>query len=383
MSAKLKLERGMDPDLADELMEEFADMKSGDKLVFKVPEDGEQHAIRVLPGNYGRTGKVFFRKQIQHWAPDPRGKSKFNLSFTCPLHQDKGDKPCAFCAARDAWIAKDEDYQARMASASSDDELQKLERAIKVVSQVISALNYRQSYIINVVPMDEQPLTTKVFYSPKTAFEPIFRAYTKKTGVINVEDGHDFQITRKKERNQVKYTVDPELNPTVLSEDPDEIERLLKGRRDLNKEIVISPPADLTNACKLLIVQIVEAAKKEAAKGGGSSSRSRPKPKPKQVDDAPAPSAATIGDIDDDDDIPMGDAPDVNLDEQDGDEAGGDDMPAARVEQPDRDEAVLAKEPAPAKKPAPADYTPPPTTAHGVEDDLAELAEMEADLESI
>ena len=353
--AKLKLEDGMDPDLADELMEEFKDLNSGDRLVYKVTEDGEPHSIRVLPGNYGKNGKVFFRKQVQHWAPDPKGKSKFNLSFTCPKFQDKLDGHCDFCDAREEWKEKEEEYQRALQTSGDDDTSRKLERALKAVAAVTSALNYRQSYIVNVVPTDEKPLITKIFYSPKTVFEPIFKQYAQHTKVIDTDEGHDFNLTRTKVKNQVKYQVEPVLTPSPLADTDDEIERLLKGRRNLDKEIVFSTPADIKAACTLLVHQILQAAKKDSG-----AARRAPKPKPEE--DLPPPSVS-IDDIDDDDDIPMGDIPAVVLDEEDGDElAGGPDEAAA--------------DPEPAKQPA---KQPDPTP--DASSTLAELAALEADLD--
>ena len=103
MASTLELEEGIDPELAEELMAEYAGLNEGDRAVFKVPDDKQTHRIRVLPGNYGKTGKVFFKHLTQHWGPDPTGKSKFNKSYACPQHQDKQGDPCPFCEAREKW----------------------------------------------------------------------------------------------------------------------------------------------------------------------------------------------------------------------------------------------------------------------------------------
>ena len=369
--SKIELEEGMDADLAEELMEEFGDLGGNSNLTYKVPEDGDPHAIRVLPGKYGKSKKVFFRKQTQHWGPDPKGKAKFNLSYTCPQYQDKAGDHCPFCEARIVWKEKEDDFQRRVRSADTDEVRRKSEAVLEMIKKVVSALNYRQSFILDVVPRDARPSATHIFYAPKTVFEPIFRQFAQNTDLLDPHAGHDFNITRTKVNNQVKYSVDPVLKAKPLSKDEDEIDRLLAQRHDLNKEVDFESLEDMEKSCEMLILEV----KTEAKKGSGGG---RKKPAPKQEDDLEPPSTDAIPDDDDELDMTPSpaakqeeDMPDVDLDEETGDEetAGGNDEPVAK------------EEPKPKPKPAAKEEPKAADTASDKEA-LDELAALEAEMEA-
>ena len=249
--------------IMDELMEEVqADQEKagGSKTpVWKVPADKKDHAIRILPGNYGKSGARWYVPIAQHWVPSEEGDN--NIPVLCLAQHF--NKPCALCDAWKDWRDRMDELAEEISSAERDEQ-KELDRKLKRAKAIAKALSFRRAYLHNVVSREERTQTVRLFTAPKTVWEIIITGFSTSHNdgidIFDPEEGHDFNVKRVSEQNSTTYSGSFRMVKSPLSDDPAEVRRLMESRIDLEAIVAHEPKAS-----------DIEAALDRIVKSGGSS----------------------------------------------------------------------------------------------------------------
>jgi hypothetical protein len=222
----IKQERAeIDPELAAEMAEDKANFSEGSGTpTFKVPEDGMPHAVRVLPGTFGRSGKKWYVPQAQHWVQGPRGR----MPYDCPA---KGLKqPCPFCEGLEEWRGIESKLKAEMKASPSKACRAEIETAEAVIKNCL----FRVSYALNVISREEESRIVRKFSAPKTVFSVIESYYANHgDAVLDGYEGWDFLITRKKVRGFSSYDTRIDLRQSSIGDTDQQIEDAIASINDL------------------------------------------------------------------------------------------------------------------------------------------------------
>lgn len=251
----MKVSDDIDPDVAAQIAETMEGFSPKGKEVFKM-KDGER-LIRVLPGTWGPRKNLFYVTHYQHWAPDVNSKMQYNKGFTCPKFQNGKDEAgvCPFCDMRAAVLETLMSLKEDLKDASPE-HIPAIKKKIGVYDAVLKSLNYRKAYIINVIDRDDSIIKPRVWYAPKTVFEPILKAYALNGhSILSMTDGHDFRITKAKEANQTKYSADLKVKSSPVG-NAETIEAVKEKMWDLDKEITTDSVDTLSEACKKLMKMV-------------------------------------------------------------------------------------------------------------------------------
>ena len=221
----------IDKSLMDEIQNDQANSGGSKIPTWKVPADGKDHTIRILPGFFGKTKKRWYEPLVQHWGPSPDGRGN-NVAYPCLKEHFKKD--CPFCLAWDQARDKERTLDESLQHCSDESEKDNLDRKIKKVKAAIKDLSYRRAYLHNVIDRSENTLTTRAFFAPKTVWDVFVNAFTNNPDgdIFDLEEGHDFTIKRKTENNRTSYSCSVKLKSSPLSDDDAEVKRLMKSRVD-------------------------------------------------------------------------------------------------------------------------------------------------------
>ena len=231
------LTRSDTPD--DKLRKEMEDDKEktkGGASRFKIPEDGKPHLIRVLPGFFGKSGQKFYMPLAQHWI----GDGKKDTPFYC--NEFHFGKPCAACEALADARAREKGFD------GPDEDLKDLQALIK-------GLLVQNSWALNIVARSEiqegGAIPSHLFTAPRTIFQFVESTYANEgPGILDLETGHDFIITRSKDpkTQRTKYDVSVSLKATAISKDIDVLEDMLGKMTDLDNLVIPPKESDFETA---------------------------------------------------------------------------------------------------------------------------------------
>jgi len=245
----------IDQSLLDEIQNDKENSGGSKTPTWKVPADGKEHTIRILPGFFGKTGKRWYEPLVQHWGPSPDGRGN-NIAYPC-LKEHFGKKKCPFC---DAWEEARNEERSLDESAqhcSDDTERKRLESKLKKVKSLIKDLSFRRAYLHNVIDRSENTPITRAFFAPKTVWDVFVSAFTNNSDgdIFDPEEGHDFVIKRKTENNRTSYSASVKLKPSPVAEDQAEYKRLMTSRIDFPAEYLSTEPSveDMQKTVDLLI----------------------------------------------------------------------------------------------------------------------------------
>lgn len=251
----------IDKSLLDEISKDRENFGGTKTLTWKVPADGKEHQIRILPGFFGKSGKRWYEPLTQHWGPDPDGRG-FNIAYPCP-REHFGQKECPYCEAWEEYKTQEKTLEENIQHCSDDEEKARIQRKLRKAKALVKDLSYRRAYLHNVIDRDENTPTTRAFFAPKTLWDIFVTAFTNNSegDIFDPEDGHDFMVKRETKNNRTSYSGSVRLKPSTISEDPAEVKRLMKSRVDFPAEYLSEKPdiEEMRKSVQLLI------------EGGGSS----------------------------------------------------------------------------------------------------------------
>jgi hypothetical protein len=232
----------IDKSLLDEVQNDKESAGGSKTPTWKVPADGKEHTIRILPGFFGKTKKRWYEPLVQHWGPSPDGRGN-NIAYPCL--KEHFNKPCPFCKAwedaRDEERSLDESIQ----HCSDDTERKRLETKLKKTKSSVKDLSFRRAYLHNIIDRSENTPMTRAFFAPKTVWDVFVNAFTNNPDgdIFDPEDGHDFTIKRKTENNRTSYVASVKLRSSPIDEDPAEYKRLMTSRIDFPAEYLSVEPS--------------------------------------------------------------------------------------------------------------------------------------------
>jgi hypothetical protein len=245
----------IDQSLLDEIQNDKENSGGSKTPTWKVPADGKEHTIRVLPGFFGKTKKRWYEPLVQHWGPSPDGRGN-NIAYPC-LKEHFGRNDCPFCKAWED--AKDEERKVdeSLQHCSDEAERARLEKKLKKLKSSVKDLSYRRAYLHNIVDRSENTPTARAFFAPKTVWDVFVNAFTNNPDgdIFDPEDGHDFTIKRKTENNRTSYVASVKLRSSPVSDDQAEYKRIMASRVDFPKEYLSSEPSveDMEKTVELLL----------------------------------------------------------------------------------------------------------------------------------
>lgn len=152
----------------------------------------------------------------------------------------------------------------------------------------------RKQYLYNIVVKEElgdeseNPTDVQVYMSGKILFETLMDYFMDDEygDLTDVENGYDFQLI--KEQGDLGFPnykkSKPKKNPSPLFEDDDQIEAVLKARKELKDEVEYKSYEEL----KQILDNFLQSKDQEeniAVPGGESSTRSETKPAKKKVEE--------------------------------------------------------------------------------------------------
>lgn len=291
---------------------------SGKHPTYKVKDDGKDHAIRIVPGNFGLPADdeggigSWFVEAVQHWFPNPKSQNGFSKSVYCKrnqaLHGNDPSGDCPFCEAWDQLKEKAETLNDQIVTAGKTPAGSKLRAELDIVKQQIKACSYRSTYMINVLDREDGD-KLKIWYAAKTAFEGLHGQYkshdTEQTARMTTDQsmakvltalekdpenvllnrqafeycdafaaysGFDAKVNRKTENGQTKYSVAIGRYPSPLVPDESAIPDILKGAFDL--EAIIQESMDeeqVTDIEDYVRYALTQASQKQlSGKGAGN-----------------------------------------------------------------------------------------------------------------
>ncbi len=338
----------IDKSLMDEIQNDQANSGGSKIPTWKVPADGKDHTIRILPGFFGKTKKRWYEPLVQHWGPSPDGRGN-NVAYPCLKEHFKKD--CPFCQAWDQAKDKERTLEESLQHCSDEDEKENLDRKLKKIKAAMKDLSFRRAYLHNIVDRAENTLTTRAFFAPKTVWDVFVNAFTNNPDgdIFDLDEGHDFTIKRKTENNRTSYSCSVKLKSSPLSDDDAEVKRLMKSRIDF-VEAYLSEEPDSDDMEKTVELILSGGGKKRTFQEEDVSPRKtrndeddfRPKKKPaveededdfrpkkKAIQEDEAPKKKAKVDLDDEDDFRPKKSK-VNLDDDE------DDAPKATKSAKDR-----------------------------------------------
>lgn len=221
-------------------------LEGGPKVpYFKVDGDGENHAFRVLPGEFGESKELWFLGVAQHWVK----KGVNRVPYYCPRIEDS---PCPFCDKLDEYREEEKNLKEQLKSRevkADKAKYKKLEAELKLIAKINFYVAPRSSYLINV--LDREAKDVKVFSAPKTVFSKIMGYYSEDGPTIfDTETGHDFRIKKKKKGRATEYTLELAPKETALGPTASAIQDILDKRHNLEALIKFEEKEKLVEACE-------------------------------------------------------------------------------------------------------------------------------------
>jgi len=244
----------VDKSLLDEIQNDRENSGGSKTPTWKVPADGKDHTIRVLPGFFGKTGKRWYEPLVQHWGPSPDGRGN-NVAYPCLKEHFKKD--CPFCRAWEEAKNEERSVEESLQHCTEEKERDKLGNKLRKIKSALKDLSFRRAYLHNIVDRAENTLTTRAFFAPKTVWDIFVNAFTNNSDgdIFDPYEGHDFIIKRKTENNRTSYSASVKLKPSLITEDDAELKRLMKSRIDFPADYLSEEPnvGDMDKTVELLL----------------------------------------------------------------------------------------------------------------------------------
>jgi hypothetical protein len=244
----------VDKSLLDEIQNDKENSGGSKNPTWKVPADGKDHTIRILPGFFGKTKKRWYEPLVQHWGPSPDGRGN-NVAYPCLKEHFK--KECPFCKAWDEAKSEERGIDESLQHCSDERERDKLENKLKRIKSAIKDLSFRRAYLHNVIDRSENTPTTRAFFAPKTVWDIFVNAFTNNADgdIFDPYEGHDFIVKRKTENNRTSYSASVKLKSSPITDDEAELKRLMKSRIDFPTEYLTDEPdaGDMEKTVELIL----------------------------------------------------------------------------------------------------------------------------------
>ena len=263
----------LSPELLADLEEDRAKFSTSAGDNYKIPDDNRPHAIRVLPGMFGKSKQKFYVAHAQHWVV-VEGR---RLPMECPAKITSG-APCPFCDGLAAWRDYETELRSNVRTAGGGDQM-----ALKRIGRIISNSLPRISYSMNIMARDDASPIVRPYSAPSTVFSVIENNFINNgPDILDPYTGIDFSITKSKKGGRASYSTIALLQPVALwytdGEQVDEstINDLMEKRIKLDN--IRLPDYDEMVNCYNAMVDAVQAGAEDADMRNDESHRSQQKP---------------------------------------------------------------------------------------------------------
>lgn len=215
---------------AEEELKALADGAKGKKVNFLKLDEGTTK-VRILPGTYGQSKKLWVVPVAQHWCS--KGGKKFPITCT-----KEATGECCFCEANEAFKAREQELKDKIKLPENKEKADSLKLKAQKNGYIAGRLWPNTSYLINVHSRKSGSPRVELLSAPKTLFNSIINVYTEdgRDTLLDVHTGYDFRIQVTKNGQRVDYNVSNPKQPEPLSADAAEIEDILGKRYDLDAE---------------------------------------------------------------------------------------------------------------------------------------------------
>jgi hypothetical protein len=263
----------LSPELLADLEEDRAKFSTSAGDNYKIPDDNRPHAIRILPGMFGKSKQKFYVAHAQHWVV-VEGR---RLPMECPAKITTG-APCPFCDGLAGWREYETELRSNVRSSGGVDQM-----ALKRIGRIISNSLPRISYSMNIMARDDASPIVRPYSAPSTVFSVIENNFINNgPDILDPYTGIDFSITKSKKGGRASYSTIALLQPVALwytdGEQIDEstINDLMEKRIKLDN--IRLPDYDEMVNCYNAMVDAVQAGAEDADMRNDEAHKSQQKP---------------------------------------------------------------------------------------------------------
>lgn len=252
-------QRVVDEELAKEMAADRQKTSFKENVPSFRPRDGKKEKIRILPGEFGRSGKKFYAVLTQHWV-EKDGK---RFPFDCPRFHF--DDECPYCNAADEANRNIEELE----QARTQDKVQ-----IEINKRINKACYPRTAFAMNVIDRQEPQPIVRLYRAPKTVFAVVEGHFTNDGPyIIDPIDGHDFNISRSTANSRTDYSTTIDLDASPLDDSEQVMEQLLDGLHNLDKLVSRPKMEEMEELLDKLIADIEDETRSELGKDRARESR--------------------------------------------------------------------------------------------------------------